>query len=78
MAKISIESEILSNHTDEEVVEYLDSILTGLLKNYRVALEKGQSEVLWGNLGDVTLVAAIIREMKKRNATRQAQRNTVV
>lgn len=78
MARISIESEILSNHTDEEIVEYLDSILTGLLKNYRVALEKGQSEVLWGNLGDVTLVAAIIREMKKRNATRQAQRNTVV
>lgn len=77
MAKINLEAEILANHTDEEIIEYLDGIATGLLKNYRIALEKGQSEVLWGNLGDITLVAAVVREMKKRNATRQAQRDAV-
>ena len=77
MAKINLEAEILANHTDEEIIEYLDGIATGLLKNYRIALEKGQSEVLWGNLGDITLVAAVVRGMRKRNATRQAQRDAV-
>ena len=75
--KIDIVKELLEKHSDEEIVEYLDGVMTGLLKNYKVALEKGQAEVLWGNLGDVSLVASIVREMKKRNVARQAQRDMV-
>lgn len=77
MAKINLEGEILANHTDEEIVEFLDGVMTGVLKNYRVALSANQPEILWGNLGDVSLVASLIREMKKRNATRQAQQNAI-
>lgn len=77
MAKINLEAELLANHSDEEIIEFLDGVTTGLLKNYRTALEKGQSEILWGNLGDITLVASVIRELKKRNISRQAQRSVV-
>lgn len=75
--KVNIEGEIIANHSDEEVVEFLDSIMTGVIKNYRVALSSNTPEVLWGNLGDITLVASLIREIKKRNASRQAQREGI-
>lgn len=77
MAKINLELEILANHSDEEVIEHLDGIMTGLLKNYKLALERREPEILWGNLGDISIVASIIREMKKRNLSRQAQKNAI-
>lgn len=77
MAKVNIEAEMLFNHTDEEIIEFLDSMMTGVLKNYRTAISANQPEILWGNLGDISLVASLIREMKKRNATRQAQQKAV-
>lgn len=73
MAKVNIVAELSANHSDEEIIEYLDTLATGVLKNYRVSLEKGQPEILWGNLGDITLIATIIRELKKRNVARQSQ-----
>ena len=77
MAKINIEAEMLSNHTDEEIIDFLDGLMTGLLKSYRAVLEKGQPETLLGNFGDVSLAAIVIREMKKRNTSRQAQRSAI-
>lgn len=77
MAKVNIEAEMLFNHTDEEIIEFLDSMMTGVLKNYRTAISANQPEILWGNLGDISLVASLIREMKKRNTTRQAQKNDI-
>ena len=72
--KIDIVREMLDKHSDEEVIAYLDSVLTGLLQNYKTALEKGRSELLWGNLGDITLTASIIRTMKHRNEARETQK----
>ena len=72
--KVDIVKELLEKHSDEEVIAYLDSVLTGLLQNYKTALEKGRSELLWGNLGDITLTASIIRTMKHRNDAREAQK----
>lgn len=72
--KVDITKELLSNHSDEEIVAYLDSVLTGLLQNYRTATKQNQPELLYGNLGDLVLVASVIRAMKQRNDAREVQK----
>lgn len=74
MAKVDIVKELLKNHSDEEIVAYLDGITTGLIQNYRTATKQNQSELLYGNLGDIALLASIIRAMKQRNEAREAQK----
>lgn len=74
--KVDIVKELLNNHSDEEITAYLDSIVTGLLQNYRTAIKQNQSELLYGNIGDLTLVATIIRAMKNRNEAREAMKNS--
>ena len=71
---INIVNELINNHPDEEIIAHLDSVMTGVVKNYKVALEKNQPEVLWGNLGDISQVASILRALKKRNEAREAQK----
>ena len=74
--KVDIVKELLNNHSDEEITAYLDSIITGLLQNYKTAIKQNQSEILYGNIGDLTLVATIIRAMKNRNEAREAMKNS--
>ena len=71
---INIVGELIEKHSDEEIISHLDSVITGVLKNYKTSLEKGDPNILWGNIGDITLVASIIRGLKKRNAEREAQK----
>lgn len=70
--KVNITQEMLERHSDEEVIEYLDSVLSGLVRNYKVSLEKGNSDVLWANLGDLTLASTVVKAMRKRNEARKA------
>lgn len=70
--KIDIVKELLGNHSDEEIIAYLDSVATGIVKNYKVAASANQPQLLFGNLGDVTMVATILRAMKNRNEAREA------
>ena len=72
--KVDITREMLERHSDEEIITYLDSVVTGLLQNYRTATKQNQPELLYGNLGDLAMVAAIIRAMKQRNDAREAQK----
>ena len=72
--KIDVVKEMLEKHSDDEVIAYLDSVITGLLQNYKTAIKQNQSELLYGNIGDLTLVATIIRAMKNRNDAREAQK----
>lgn len=72
--KVDITKELLNNHSDEEIVAYLDSVLTGLLQNYRTATKQNQPELLYGNLGDLVLVASVVRAMKQRNDAREVQK----
>lgn len=74
MAKVNNVAEMVQNHSDEEIIEYLNSVMAGVLKNYKVALEKENSNILWANLGDISLVSASLRALHKRNQERLARR----
>lgn len=73
---INIIGEIIERHSDEEIIAHLDKIVAGVVKNYTVALDKGNSDILWANLGDLTQVASILRGMRKRNEAREAQKES--
>lgn len=70
--KVDIVSELLNNHSDEEIIAYLDSLATGVLQNYKTATKQKQPELLYGNLGDIALIASVIRSMKQRNDARES------
>lgn len=76
MTKIDLAKELLSNHSDEEIISYLESVVSGIVRNYQVSLEKENSNILWGCLGDLTQVSTILRVLKKRNAERSASKNS--
>lgn len=73
---INIIGEIIEKHSDEEIIAHLDKIVAGVVKNYTVALDKGNSDILWANLGDLTQVASILRGMRKRDEAREAQKES--
>lgn len=54
-------------HKDGEIIEYLAKTLRGVLKNYNTAIEKGDSALLYVNIGDITMVASVLSSMDKRN-----------
>ena len=63
---------MLNNHSDEEIIAYLDKVATGVVNNYKTAANANQPQLLFSNLGDITMVATILRAMKTRNETREA------
>ena len=73
---INVVGEMIEKHSDEEIIAHLDKIVAGVVKNYTVALDKGDSDILWANLGDLTQVASILRGMRKRNEAREAQKES--
>lgn len=73
---INVVGEMIEKHSDEEIIAHLDKIVSGVVKNYTVALDKGTSDILWANLGDLTQAASILRGLKKRNEARDAQKNS--
>lgn len=73
---INVVGELIERHSDEEIIAHLDKIVSGVVKNYTVALDKGNSDILWANLGDLTQVASILRGMRKRNEAREAQKES--
>lgn len=73
MSKINVVEEMLGRHSDAEVVEHLERIMAGVVKNYRIALEKNAPEILWGNLGDIEFVYSTLLAIRKRDQERLAQ-----
>lgn len=69
---INMIGEALDKHTDAELIAHMYGLMTGISKNYSIALEKGHSEVLWANLGDISLVTGMLKAMKKREEDRVA------
>lgn len=69
---MNLAGDLLDKYTQEQVIAYLDKLLSGILKNYQTAIKVNQPEVLFGNLGDVAQVRDIIHEMRKRDQEREA------
>lgn len=65
--------EDIMKHQDMEIIEHLSKTMSGVMKNYNTSLEAKTPEVLWGNLGDVVMVAQVLKAMDKRNKDRLAQ-----
>lgn len=65
--------EDMLKHKDEEVIAYLAKVMQGVVKNYNLSLEKNQPEILWGNLGDLTMVSQVLKAMDKRTQEKLAQ-----
>lgn len=70
--KISIANELVQRHSDQEIIEFLSKTTRGLVQNYKVAVEKGDSSILFANLGDLTMVASVLTELDKREKNKLA------
>lgn len=75
---VDVIKDMLSHHTDEEIISYISKVANGLVKNYQAAIKVNQPEILYGNLGDLTIVSEILKAMKHRNDEREAQRQSMI
>ena len=72
---MNLVGDILDKYSREQIIAYLDKLAAGVLQNYKTSLEKGDSNILWANLGDITQMRSILHEMKKRDAEREAMKD---
>lgn len=71
---MDIVKDIVDKYSTEQIVAYLDTIATGVLKNYKTSLSSNQPHIIWGSIGDIAQMKAVLHEMKKRNDAREAQK----
>lgn len=69
---MDIAKDIVDKYTIEQIISYLDSIMGGILMNYRTSLKQNQPQAVWGSLGDIAQAKAIIHELNKRNKEKEA------
>lgn len=71
---MDIVKDIVDKYTTEQIIDHLSSVMGGVLMNYRTSLKQNQPQAVWGSLGDIAQVRAILHEMDKRNKEREALR----
>lgn len=69
---MNLAGDILDKYSNDQVIAYLDKLAAGVLKNYQTAIKVNQPEVLYGNMGDIAQIRAIVHEMYKRDQERAA------
>lgn len=69
---MDIVKDIVDKYTTEQIIDHLSSVMGGVLMNYRTSLKQNQPQAVWGSLGDIAQVRAILHEMDKRNKAREA------
>ena len=67
--------DMLKNHTDEEVIDYLAQTMSGVVRNCRVAVNNDKPSMAHGSLGDISMCTMILREMNNRNQARIANKS---
>lgn len=70
---MDIAKDIVDKYSIEEIVDYLDKVTAGVLKNYNTAIKVNQPQILFGDLGDIAQVRSVLHEMNKRNQERAAR-----
>lgn len=69
---MDLTKEIVDKHSTEEIIAYLSKMMNGIIQNYKLGFQTGRPEALWGSFGDIVQVSELLREMKRRNAERDA------
>lgn len=70
---MDLAKDIVEKYSIEQIVDYLDKLSTGVLKNYQTAIKANQPAVLFGNLGDLAQIRAVLHEINKQNQERAAR-----
>lgn len=70
---MDLAKDIVEKYSVEQIVDYLDKLSTGVLKNYQTAIKVNQPAILFGNLGDLAQIRAVLHEMNKQNQERAAR-----
>lgn len=70
---MDIVKDIVEKYSVEQIVDYLDKLSTGVLKSYQTAIKANQPAVLFGSIGDLAQIRAILHEMNKQNQERAAR-----
>ena len=70
---MDITKDIVEKYSVEQIVDYLDKLSAGVLKNYQTAIKANQPAVLFGNLGDLAQIRGILHEMNRQNQERAAR-----
>lgn len=70
---MDIAKDIVEKYSVEQIVDYLDKLSAGVLKNYQTAIKANQPAVLFGNLGDLAQIRAVLHEINKQNQERIAR-----
>lgn len=72
---MDIAKDIVDKYTTEQIIEHLNSVMGGILMNYRTSLKQNQPQAIWGSLGDIVQTKSILHEMNKRNKELEALKN---
>lgn len=70
---MDIAKDIVEKYPIERVIDYLDKLSAGVLKNYQTAIKANQPAILFGNLGDLAQIRAVLHEINKQNQERIAR-----
>lgn len=70
---MDIAKDIVDKYPIEQVVDYLDRLSAGVLKNYQTAIKANQPAILFGNLGDLAQIRGVLHAINKQNQERVAR-----
>ena len=70
---MDIVKDITEKYTIEQIIDYLDKLSSGVLKNYQTAIKANQPAILFGNLGDLAQIRAVLHEINKQNQEKAAR-----
>ena len=75
---MNIAKDIVDKYTIEQIIAYLDNIMSGVLQNYRTSVKAGQPQMTWGSIGDIAQAREILHELKRRNDAKETLKQGMV